>query len=119
MELMAEHFVIIGRGRLIRDISADELRAMATGERTHVRAERLDELVGLMRGDGVQIVSPDRETVSVSGLDAAEIGVLARDHGIALTSLTPEQRSLEDVFMSLTVDAVEYQGVGRDEPAAA
>ncbi len=119
MELMAEHFVIIGRGRLIQDISADELRAMATGERTHVRAERLDELVGLMRGDGVQIVSPDRETVSVSGLDAAEIGVLARDHGIALTSLTPEQRSLEDVFMSLTVDAVEYHGVGRDEPVAA
>ncbi len=110
MELMAEHFVIIGQGRLIEDISVDQLRAMAVGEKTHVRADRLDDLVGLMRADGVDIVSDDRETVSVSGLDAAEIGAIARDNGIALRSLVPEQRSLEDVFMSLTADAVQYHG---------
>ncbi|MEM9463922.1 MAG: ABC transporter ATP-binding protein [Actinomycetota bacterium] len=110
MELMAEHFVIIGQGRLIEDISTEDLRAMAAGEKTHVRAERLDDLVGLMRGDGVEIVSADRGAVSVSGLDATEIGVIARDNGIALTSLVPEQRSLEDVFMTLTADAVQYHG---------
>ncbi|MEO1062883.1 MAG: ABC transporter ATP-binding protein [Actinomycetota bacterium] len=119
MELMAEHFVIIGRGRLIEDISADQLRAMATGEQTHVRADRLDDLVGMMRGDGVEIVSTDRETVSVRGLEPAEIGRLARDGGIALTSLVPEQRSLEDVFMSLTAEAVEYHGATRTEQVAA
>ncbi|MEM8905388.1 MAG: ATP-binding cassette domain-containing protein [Actinomycetota bacterium] len=119
MELMAEHFVIIGRGRLIEDISADELREMAAGERTLVRADRLDELVSVMRGDGVEIVSDDRETVSVSGLDATAIGVLARDHGIALTSLVPEQRSLEDVFMDLTAEAVQYHGSGSSEAVAA
>ncbi|MEM7094960.1 MAG: ABC transporter ATP-binding protein [Actinomycetota bacterium] len=110
MELMAEHFVIIGQGRLIEDISADDLRAMAAGEKTHVQADRLDDLVGLLRADGVQIVSGDRSTVSVSGVDAAHIGRIARDAGIALTSLVPEQRSLEDVFMSLTADAVQYHG---------
>lgn len=110
MELMAEHFVIIGQGRLIEDISVDELRRLAVGEKTHVRADRLDDLVGVMRGDGVEIVSADRGSVSVRGLDATEIGVLARDNGIALTSLIPEQRSLEDVFMSLTADAVQYHG---------
>ena len=110
MELMAEHFVIIGQGALIEDISIDELREMAAGEKTLVRAEQLDDLVGLMRGDGVEIASTDRGSVSVSGLDPAEIGLLARDHGIALTSLVPEQRSLEDVFMSLTADAVQYHG---------
>ena len=110
MELMAEHFVIIGQGALIEDISIDELRDMAAGEKTHVRAEQLDDLVGLMRRDGVEIVSADRGSVSVSGLDATEIGVIARDNNIALTSLIPEQRSLEDVFMSLTADAVQYHG---------
>ncbi len=117
MELMAEHFVIIGQGALIRDISAADLRAMAVGEKTHVRADRLNDLVSLMRADGVEVVSADRETVSVSGLDAAAIGAIARDHGIALTSLIPEQRSLEDVFMSLTADAVQYHG-GSNRTAA-
>jgi ABC-2 type transport system ATP-binding protein len=110
MELMAEHFVIIGQGALIEDISIDELREMAAGDKTHVRAEQLDDLVGLMRRDGVEIVSADRGSVSVSGLDATEIGVIARDNNIALTSLIPEQRSLEDVFMTLTADAVQYHG---------
>ena len=110
MELMAEHFVIIGQGRLIEDISADGLRAMAAGDKTLVAADRLDELVIRMRGEGVEIVSTDREAVSVSGLDAGAIGVLAQEAGIALRALVPEQRSLEDVFMDLTANAVQYHG---------
>ncbi len=119
MELMAEHFVIIGQGRLIEDISADDLRAMAAGETTSVRADRLDDLVGAMRADGVEITSNGRESVIVSGLDAAQIGLIARDAGIALTSLVPEQRSLEDVFMSLTADAVQYHGASGPTEIAA
>ncbi|MEM9748053.1 MAG: ABC transporter ATP-binding protein [Actinomycetota bacterium] len=111
MQLMAEHFVIIGRGRLIEDISADELKAMAAGETTQVAADRLDDLVSLMSADGVEIASTDRETVQVTGIDADRIGAIARDNGIALTRLVPEQRSLEDVFMDLTADAVQYHGV--------
>ena len=118
MELMAEHFVIIGQGALIEDISIDELRDMAAGEKTHVRSDQLDDLVGLMRGDGIEIVSADRGAVSVSGLDSSEIGVIARDNGIALTSLVPEQRSLEDVFMDLTADAVQYHGNTTTQAAA-
>ena len=91
---------------------------MAAGERTIVRADRLDELVGALRTDGVEIASADRETVTVSGLDAVQIGEIARDHGIALRSLVPEQRSLEDVFMSLTADAVQYHGAARTPQAA-
>ena len=117
MALMAEHFVIIGRGQLIEDISAVDLRARAVGERTSVRADRLDDLVGYMRRDGVEIVSDERETVSVSGMDATEIGLIARDHGIALASLVPEQRTLEELFMELTHDSVEYHG-GRSKVAA-
>ena len=112
MELMAEHYVIIGQGALIEDISADDLRARAVGDTTHVRADRLDDLVSLLRADGVEIVSDGRGAVSVRGLDAAGIGAVARDHGIALFSLVPEHRSLEDVFMALTADAVQYHGSG-------
>ncbi len=110
MDLMAEHYVIVGRGRLIQDISADGLRAMAASETTHVGADRLDDLVSLLRADGVTIESRGRGTVDVTGCSPKEIGVIARDHGIAITSLVPERRSLEDVFMELTADAVEYHG---------
>lgn len=118
MELMAEHFVIIGQGRLIEDISADGLRALAVGETTDVRADNLNGLVDLLRADGVDITSTDRRTVTVRGRDAAEIGRIARDAGIALHSLVPEQRTLEDVFMSLTADAVQYHGGGHLDLAA-
>lgn len=123
MELMAEHYVIIGRGRLIQDISADGLRAMAASKTTHVSADRLDDLVGLLRADGVTIDSADRGRVSVTGLDPQEIGIVARDHGIALTSLVADRRSLEAVFIELTAGAVEYHGHGprgtNDAPIAA
>ena len=110
MELMAEHFVIIGGGKLIKDISADDLRAMAQSDETSVRADRMSDLVSVLRGDGVEISSTDRETVSVRGIDAPAIGRLALENGIALSSLVPETRTLEDVFMSLTADSVEYHG---------
>ena len=119
MELMAEHYVIIGRGRLIQDISADGLRAMADSNTTHVSADRLDDLVGLLRADGVTIESAERGRVSITGLDPEQIGVIARDHGIALTSLVPDRRSLEDVFMELTAGAVEFHGHGTGAPSGA
>ena len=119
MELMAEHYVIIGRGRLIQDISADGLRAMADSNTTHVSADCLDDLVGLLRADGVTIDSTERGRVSVTGLEPEQIGAIARDHGIALTSLVPDRRSLEDVFMELTAGAVEYHGHGTGAPIAA
>ena len=102
MELMAEHFVIVGQGRLIADVSAEQLRAMAAGERTHVRADAPSDLAARLQADGVEITSSERETIIVRGLDAAATGRIALDAGIALTSLVPEQRTLEDVFMSLT-----------------
>lgn len=110
MQLMAEHFVIIGRGRLIKDVSADEMREMAAGERTMVRSDQLGDLVEVLRGDGVEVASSDRDAVTITGRTAAEIGGLANDHHIPLTALIPEQRTLEDVFIDLTADTVQYGG---------
>ena len=93
----------------VREVHA----ADASGE-----PDRLDDLVSLLRADGVTIGSTDRGNVAVTGRSPAEIGAIARDHGIALTRLVPERRSLEDVFMELTADAVEYHGHGTASPTA-
>ncbi len=118
MELITDHFIIIGRGRIIADVSADDLRAMAIGEKTLVRSEDMASLMPLLQADEVEITSSERTTVTVSGISAGEIGRIARDHNIALTSLVPEQQSLEDVFFSLTAEAVQYQGASSLAEAA-
>lgn len=118
MELITDHFIIIGRGRIIEDISADDLRAMAVGDTTFVRSDDLISLVPLMQAAEVEIVSSERSAVTVSGVSAAEIGCIARDNNIALSSLVPERQSLEDVFLSLTANDVQYQGTSSLAKAA-
>jgi ABC-2 type transport system ATP-binding protein len=110
MELMAEQFVIIGRGRLIADVSTIELRAMADANRVTITTDEMSTLVGLLRRDGVTITVRQRDTIDVEGLSATEIGLVARDAGVALSALTAHHSTLEDVFMTLTLDAVQYHG---------
>jgi ABC-2 type transport system ATP-binding protein len=118
MELMADHFVIIGRGCLVADVSADELHAMVATTVT-VRSDELGRLVPRLRGPGVTVTPIDRTTIAVAGPTAAEIGALARDEAVALEELATHRSSLEDIFMELTATTVEYRGgVERTERAA-
>lgn len=110
MELMAEHFVIIGRGRLIADVTKAELEEMATGTHTIVRSDDLDSLARLLAADEVELTMDQRGSLVVRGHDASHIGRVARDAGIALSALTPQQRTLEDVFLDLTAASVQYHG---------
>jgi ABC-2 type transport system ATP-binding protein len=114
MELMADHYVIVGRGRLLADVPAADLSAMAGSGHVAVGADdpvRLTELIA--RAGGHVTVLADE--LAVTGLDAAFIGRLARDHGIALTALTPRTATLEQVFVELTAGAVEYHGTLVDQ----
>ncbi len=110
MELMADHFVVIGRGRLLADASREEMERRALGEHVLVASDGLGELVATHREDGVVIQSDEHFRARVSRLDAAAIGMVARDLDVALAALVPERRTLEDVFMEMTADAVEYAG---------
>ena len=110
MELMAEHFVIVGQGRLIADVTKRELAAMGAADRVLVRADELSRLAGLLEGDGVVITSTTPEEIAVTGRHAGDIGRIAAQHQVALSALVPQQRSLEQTFMSLTAGAVQYRG---------
>lgn len=108
MALTAEHFVIIGQGRLIADVTAAELEAMGGESTVTVRADDGQRLRSLLAGDGVTIVSGAGEAFSVTGIDSAEIGRVAAANSIALSELTNHRSSLEETFMSLTSHAVDY-----------
>ncbi|GAA4735959.1 ABC transporter ATP-binding protein [Phytohabitans rumicis] len=111
MALTAEHLVVIGRGRLIADVPmADFTRGAARG-RVRVRSPQAPALRDLLAGPDVEITSASPGVLHVAGLRAEQIGDAAAEAGLTLHELAAEEASLEEAFMELTKDAVEYQAV--------
>jgi ABC-2 type transport system ATP-binding protein len=110
MALTAEHFIIVGRGRLIADMSGSELTAMTEPSSVRVRSPHASQLRELLAGDATDIVIRGDDLFDVVGVDADEIGARAWSANLQLQELTPARASLEDIFIGLTEDAVEYHG---------
>jgi ABC-2 type transport system ATP-binding protein len=119
MALTAEHLIIVGRGRLIRDVSTKDFIASASARSVHVRSPQATALRELLSGEGVSISSSEREQLDVIGMSSEEIGIRAATAGITLYELAPVQASLEDAFMELTKDAVEYRAITTPTPVPA
>jgi ABC-2 type transport system ATP-binding protein len=111
MALIAEHLIVVGRGRLLADTTAAELVRQAGGDRVKVLTADSAGLREALAGPDVEITGrAGSEELQVVGRTAREIGVAAAAKGIALYELTPISISLEAAFMDLTRDSVEYQG---------
>jgi ABC-2 type transport system ATP-binding protein len=110
MALTAEQFVIIGRGRLIADVSAAELSAMSSGDRVFVRTPSGPLLRQVLAADDVEVTNSNdvADGYDVTGLGSDAIGRRAAEAGLVLFELTPTTNSLESTFMELTQDAVQY-----------
>ena len=112
MALTAEHLIVIGRGRVIADTSTEDFVRQASGNVVRVRSPQATRLAELLAGPDVTITSVDGDgLLDVQGLRAEQIGDLAAGNGIAIHELTPQQASLEDAFMDLTRDDVEFKAV--------
>jgi ABC-2 type transport system ATP-binding protein len=110
MALIAERLVVIGKGRLIADTSVEEFVAQASaGAPVNVSSPRALELAAALERIGSTVAADGPERLVVRGVSAAEIGDLAARSGIPLHALTPQQISLEDAFMQITRNAVEYR----------
>jgi ABC-2 type transport system ATP-binding protein len=141
MALTADHLLVIGKGRLIADTSVDEFTRSSSQQSVHVRSPQAAELAARLReagatvragstsraGSTVRAGSTSRaaaapvtgtdagtgpDVIEITGMDSAEVGKLAAAHGIVLFELIPVKASLEDAFMELTRDSVEYQAAG-------
>lgn len=111
MALTAEQFVVIGRGRLIADVTSTELAAMSSDEHVVVRTPDGALLRTALAGNGVHVVDEPQhpQAFRVTGLSAEDIGRRAAAHGVVLFELTPHRQTLEETFMDLTRDSVEYE----------
>ncbi len=109
MALTADHVIVIGRGRLLAESSIDDLIQGSSQNFVRVRSNNDTDLTALMKKRGG---SSRRETdgaLAVTGLEPSAIGDLAGINGIYLHELSPQEVSLEEVYMELTHDAVEYR----------
>ncbi|GAA4521502.1 ABC transporter ATP-binding protein [Actinoallomurus oryzae] len=115
MALTADHLIVIGRGRLIADTAMKVFIDAHSGHEVLVRGPQVETLRRML--PPVAEVRPDgADGLVVTGMDAAELGALAAAGGVELHELTPREPSLEQVFMDLTRDAVEYQAeIGEKE----
>jgi ABC-2 type transport system ATP-binding protein len=113
MALTATHLIVIGRGRLIADTGTDEFIAAAAPAVVRVRSTDPRALAALLRSRDVTVSGADDGALTVSGLSTDEVGTAAGAAGITLLELTAQQASLEEAFVDMTRDAVEFRAPSR------
>jgi ABC-2 type transport system ATP-binding protein len=119
MALTADHLIVVGRGRLIADTSVDEFISRVSADIVQVRSPQAAELSRLLAPHAGKVESGAAGLIEVHGLVAAQIGEIASANGIVLHELTPQQASLEEAFMALTSNDVEFRTQAELEEAAA
>jgi ABC-2 type transport system ATP-binding protein len=108
MALTADHLIVIGRGKLIADTSVDDFVARASQKVVVVRSPELERLRAELTGPSVTFADAERGGLEVHGLTAEQVGETAAAAGIVLHELAPQQASLEEAFMNLTRDELEF-----------
>jgi ABC-2 type transport system ATP-binding protein len=108
MALTADHLIVIGRGKLIADTSVDDFVARASQKVVVVRSPELERLRSELSGPNVTFADAERGALEVHGLTTEQVGEAAASAGITLHELTPQQASLEEAFMNLTRDEIEF-----------
>ena len=111
MAVTADHLIVIGRGKIIADAPIKDIITGKGASRTRVRTDEPDQLMHLLAGTGVSIEAQDHELLEVKGLDPRQIARTALDNHVMIYELTPLQASLEEAYMELTKDEVEYHSL--------
>jgi ABC-2 type transport system ATP-binding protein len=109
MAQTAEQLIVIGRGRLIADTTVDEFIRGASRRLVRVRSPQAVRLRELVLADGVRVTSSEPGVLEIEGLSAEQVGEAAAAHKVVLHELTPVQASLEEAFMELTREEVEFK----------
>ena len=114
LEGSADHLVVVGRGQVIADTTVAELIAAASGDRVSLRTTAQADAIGALTRAGATVAASDRDTLTVSGLTPERVVAVLSGAGVPFSEISAHRATLEEAYMELTRDAVEY----RAEPAA-
>jgi ABC-2 type transport system ATP-binding protein len=112
LEDTAGHLVVVGRGRVIADTSMRDLIAAASGDRVTVRTAAREKAAMALRHAGVTVAATAPDALVISGLSAERVVVLLSENAIGFAEVSAHRASLEDAYLRLTQDAVEFRAVG-------
>jgi ABC-2 type transport system ATP-binding protein len=115
LEGSTDHLVVVGRGKVIADTTVTELIAAASGDRVSLRTTAVADATGALTRAGATVAASDRETLTVSGLPAERVVAVLSGAGVPFSEISAHRATLEEAYMELTRDAVEFRAV----PAAA
>ena len=110
MALTATEVIVVGRGRLITSGSVADVVRTAAGSAVLVRTAHAERLAALLVDEDCEVERSTPDTLMVAGIDSEQIGIVAAREAIALIELTPQQATLEEAFMEITRDSVEFHG---------
>ena len=107
MSITAEHLIVIGRGKLLADMSTTEFIAKNSEARTRVRSPQVEQLSQVLTAEGGRVTQVDG-FLEVEGMSTDQVGDIAAAKGLTLHELFTQRSSLEEAFMEMTRDSVEY-----------
>jgi ABC-2 type transport system ATP-binding protein len=115
----AHHLVVVGRGKVIADASVADLIAAASGDRVTVRTAARTEAMTVLTHAGATVAATGADTLTVSGLTARRVVTLLGDGAVPFSEVSAHRANLEEAYMELTRDAVEFRAAaaGGDEVA--
>ena len=114
----ASHLVVIGRGRLVADTSVADLLAAASGGRVMLRTTARSDAMTLLANAGATVAATDRDTLTVSGLTPERVVALLTESAVGFSEVSAHHATLEEAYMELTRDAVEFRAVAADAQGA-
>jgi ABC-2 type transport system ATP-binding protein len=114
LEGSADHLVVVGRGQVIADTTVAELIATASGDRVSLRTTAQPDAIGALTRAGATVAASDRDTLTVSGLTSERVVTVLSGAGVPFSEISAHRATLEEAYMELTRDAVEYRAA---EPA--
>jgi ABC-2 type transport system ATP-binding protein len=114
----ADHLVVIGRGRVIADASVRDMIAAASGNLVELRTEARDEAMTVLANAGAEVAATALDVITVKGLSAERtVAALTAGH-VPFSEVSAHRASLEEAYMELTRDAVEFRAAPAAEGAA-
>jgi ABC-2 type transport system ATP-binding protein len=111
LEGAADQLIVIGRGRLLADVSVDELIASASDDRVEVVTPDATAAMTILANVGATVISSERDRLTIRGLAAGRVAELLAAHSVPLEGLTATKATLEEAYFQLTRDAGEHAGI--------
>jgi ABC-2 type transport system ATP-binding protein len=115
LEDTADHLVVVGRGKVIADTSVHDLLARSSGGRVELRTSAREQAMRVLAGAGAAVTPSGPDMVTISGISPERVVALLSRSAVPFSEVAAHRATLEEAYLELTRDAVEYRAPG---PAA-